>query len=63
MCGRVINIFPVVNEKIRIPLDEKVKEKTFNKAVAGFAENLVYPAKYDAVMSHINRKIVAKIKN
>jgi len=52
-----------INQKIIIPLNEEIKERTFNKAVAGFAENLVYPAKYDAVMSHINRKIVAKIKN
>ena len=52
-----------INQKIRVPLSEGVKERAFNKAVAGFAENLVYPAKYDAVMSHISQKKVAERRN
>lgn len=45
-------------QKIEIPLDEKEREKLFNKKIRGFTENLNYPQKFDAVYELIDEGFV-----
>ena len=47
-------------QEIKIPLSEASKEKIYDYIVEGIAQNLVYPAKYDAVMHLIDKGFVTE---
>ena len=47
-----------IGQEIKIPLSESAKEKLFACKISGFEENLVYPAKYKAIVSLIHQGLV-----
>ncbi len=51
-----------IGQKIKIPLNESDKENLFVRQISGLEENLVYPAKYKAIISLIHQKLVTKQK-
>ena len=47
-----------VGQILKIPISEKVKEKKFNYLISDYSQNLVYPAKFDAVTKLIKEGFV-----
>ncbi len=47
-------------QPIKIPLNDYIKREIFNEKTNGLKENIVYPAKYNAVIDLINEGVVKK---
>lgn len=47
-------------QPIKIPLNEDIRREIFNEKTSGLKENIVYPAKYNAVVNLINEGVVKK---
>ena len=52
----------LIGQKIKIPIRQSNKEKIFFHKLGGIKENLVYPAKYKAIMNLIHQKFVSRKK-
>lgn len=51
-----------VNQKLKIPLNDANRKKIYYKKVAGYAENMVYPAKFDSIRDLIEEGFVQEEK-
>ena len=47
-----------IGQKIKIPIKKSDQKKIFNHQLVGIKENLVYPAKYKAILELIHQKFV-----
>ena len=51
-----------VGDRIKLPINNKIRKMVFLNRVSGYRENLNYPAKYNAVIELIDDKFVTKKK-